>query len=152
LVLLLRLGGTTSADEAASGRRQVSLGARMLVNLLIAEVFQQVHGIARHRSDEMPIFLGLAEHMPVLLKHVLRQENIILIMFTYVYFCQISIFWLLLMSIYTKKTGPEMLSGFELFNQSRVFCPAPYLISYLTSYLIIYVLKKLWILFVFSCP
>ena len=79
LVLLLRLGGGGEEEDdkesAATVRRPISLAARMMVNLLIAEVFQQVHGIARHRSDEMPIFLGLADHMPVLLKHLLRQEK-----------------------------------------------------------------------------
>ncbi len=82
LVLLLRLGAekSASASDANSSfspaRRSIAVAARMIVNLLIAEVFNQVHGIARHRNDEMPpIFMGLADHMPVLLQHLLRQGN-----------------------------------------------------------------------------
>ena len=77
-MLLLRLGGEGAEEGGApSGpaRRPVGVAARMIVNLLIAEVFQQVHGIARHHSDEMPIFLGLADHMPILLKDLLRQRK-----------------------------------------------------------------------------
>jgi hypothetical protein len=82
LVLLLRLGAEKSAAPASDGnssfspthRRSIAVAARMIVNLLIAEVFNQVHGIARHRNDEMPpIFMGLADHMPALLQHLLRQ-------------------------------------------------------------------------------
>jgi hypothetical protein len=81
LVLLLRLGAEKSASASDGNssfspthRRSIAVAARMIVNLLIAEVFNQVHGIARHRNDEMPpIFMGLADHMPVLLQHLLRQ-------------------------------------------------------------------------------
>jgi hypothetical protein len=77
-VLLLRKGGEEvdgGSGSSTSRRQPATMAARMIVNLLIAEVFQQVHGVARHRSDEMPIFLGLADHMPVLLKYLLRQER-----------------------------------------------------------------------------
>jgi len=48
---------------------------RTIVHLLLAEIFQQVHGVMRHRTDEVPVFSGLADSMPVFLKLLLSENS-----------------------------------------------------------------------------
>jgi len=69
LVLLLELG----VEEGTP----ISKGSRILFNSLLAALFNQVHGVSRHRGEGIPVLENLNPNLSVLL-HMLLSDQVFL--------------------------------------------------------------------------
>jgi len=68
LLLLLQAGPETDQGVVGSA-------ARVIMNSLLADLFNQVHTMPKHRTEEVAIFSGMATHLPTIQNMLLLDDT-----------------------------------------------------------------------------
>ena len=63
--------------QAAAGDGNIATAARNILNNTLADLFNQVHAIPKHRQDEIPLFTGMASVLPQIQKMLLSSNPVI---------------------------------------------------------------------------
>jgi len=61
--------------HAGVGQDAVGSSARNIINCLLADIFNQVHNMPKHRTEEVSIFSGMSSHLPTLQQMLLVEDT-----------------------------------------------------------------------------
>jgi len=61
--------------KAGSGQGAIGTSVKTLMNTIIAELFQQVHGIPKHKMEEIPLFIGMDSLLPTIQEMLLVEDS-----------------------------------------------------------------------------
>jgi len=63
--------------QSAAGGGNIATAARTILNTTLADLFNQVHAIPKHRQDEIPLFTGMAPVLAQIQKMLLHSNPVI---------------------------------------------------------------------------